>query len=116
MPIPNLTPSPLPTAAAAHHYRRHPPPPRPTITTHSSHHQRRPPALQLTHSCTSCAARARPAPQEPVLLSRDNMLLRGCQLRNCSYVLGLVVSTGRETKINFGSKALVQKTGRTVGV
>ena len=52
--------------------------------------------------------------QEPVLLSRDNMLLRGCQLRNCNFILGLVVSTGRESKINFGSAALVQKTGRTV--
>lgn len=67
------------------------------------------------------------------------MLLRGCQLRNCNYVvrsldslpfacpvssllyaervlsqLGLVISTGRDTKINFGTTAVVQKTGTSV--
>ena len=39
--------------------------------------------------------------QEPVMLSRDNMLLRGCQLRNTEWVLGLVVASGVHTKINF---------------
>ena len=38
---------------------------------------------------------------EPVMLSRDNMLLRGCQLRNTDWALGIVVSTGTDAKINF---------------
>lgn len=32
-------------------------------------------------------------------LSADNMLLRGCKLRNTPYVIGLVVFTGPESKI-----------------
>ena len=35
------------------------------------------------------------------MLSHDNMLLRGCQLRTTEWVLGLVLSTGPDTKINF---------------
>ena len=30
----------------------------------------------------------------PILLSEDNFLLRGCQLRNTDWVLALVVTTG----------------------
>ena len=37
----------------------------------------------------------------PVLLSEDNFLLRGCQLRNTDWVLALVVTTGVQTKINY---------------
>ena len=40
--------------------------------------------------------------REPQLISEMNMLLRGCQLRNTAWVLGLVVASGVETKINFG--------------
>ena len=43
--------------------------------------------------------------QEPALLSRDNMLLRGCQLRNTEWVLGLVVTCGTHTKICFSAAA-----------
>ena len=39
--------------------------------------------------------------QPRVLLSEDNFLLRGCQLRNTEWVLGLVVSCGVHTKIHF---------------
>ena len=42
---------------------------------------------------------------EPEMLSETNMLLRGCQLRNTEWVLGLVLSTGRDTKINFKPNA-----------
>ena len=34
-----------------------------------------------------------------VSLGADNLLLRGCKLRNTPYVYGLVVFTGPETKI-----------------
>ena len=42
------------------------------------------------------------AGSEPAILVETNMLLRGCQLRNTDWVLGLVISCGVETKINFG--------------
>eukprot|EP01138_Halocafeteria_seosinensis_P005193 gb/GECG01005310.1/.p1 GENE.gb/GECG01005310.1/~~gb/GECG01005310.1/.p1 ORF type:complete len:1477 (+),score=206.05 gb/GECG01005310.1/:1-4431(+) len=35
-------------------------------------------------------------------LEKDNLLLRSTELRNCSYIYGLAVYTGYETKINFG--------------
>ena len=38
---------------------------------------------------------------DPSFLQRENMLLRGCQLRNTDWALGLVVSTGTDAKINF---------------
>ena len=53
---------------------------------------------------------------EPVMLSRDNMLLRGCQLRNTDWVWGLVLATGTDTKITFtgsGDAAKV-KVGHTM--
>ena len=43
-----------------------------------------------------------------MLVNEDNFLLRGCQLRNTEWVLGLVVACGVDTKINFkggGEKA-----------
>ena len=39
------------------------------------------------------------------MLSNTNVLLRGCQLRNTEWVLGLVLSTGIDTKINFCEEA-----------
>lgn len=38
---------------------------------------------------------------ERLLLSEDNFLLRGCQLRNTDWVLGLVTATGVQTKIQY---------------
>jgi hypothetical protein len=38
---------------------------------------------------------------EPTVVSEDNFLLRGCQLRNTDWVLALVVATGVQTKINY---------------
>lgn len=35
-------------------------------------------------------------------LEKENLLLRSTELRNCSYVYGLVIYTGYDTKINFG--------------
>ena len=37
----------------------------------------------------------------PAILSEDNFLLRGCQLRNTDWVLALVVTTGVQTKISY---------------
>lgn len=37
-------------------------------------------------------------------LNTDNMILRGCKLKNTEYVLGLSVYTGHETKIMMNSK------------
>ena len=39
--------------------------------------------------------------QDPQILARENMLLRGCQLRNTDWALGLVVATGVDAKINY---------------
>ena len=47
--------------------------------------------------------------QSPVLVSRINCMLRGAQLRSTSWIYGLVISCGRETKANFGSKDAVVK-------
>lgn len=40
-----------------------------------------------------------------LFLEKDNLLLRGTQLRNCAGVYGLAVYTGYECKINFGASA-----------
>ena len=37
--------------------------------------------------------------EEPLSLSIDNLLLRGCSLRNTEYVYGMVVYQGHDTKI-----------------
>ena len=43
--------------------------------------------------------------QEPVLVTPQNMLLRGTQLRSTSWVYALVVATGRDTKANFATSS-----------
>jgi len=43
------------------------------------------------------------AGREPLLVTQQNMLLRGCQLRATDWVYGLVVSTGKQTKIDFAT-------------
>ena len=53
--------------------------------------------------------------QEPLMLNESNMLLRGCQLRNTEWVLGLVIACGIDTKITFsgsGSGEQEQKRGK----
>jgi len=42
--------------------------------------------------------------KEKVALSMDQLLLRGCMLRNTRWVVGFVVFTGEETKIMLNSK------------
>ncbi|KAK6464682.1 aminophospholipid translocase and ATPase [Scheffersomyces coipomensis] len=42
-------------------------------------------------------------PDEKEALSNDNVLLRGCTLRNTKWVIGLVIYTGSETKIMLNS-------------
>ena len=37
--------------------------------------------------------------ESPTALSRENMLLRGIQLRNTSWAVGVVIATGEDTKI-----------------
>ena len=37
--------------------------------------------------------------QDSIALSNDNVLLRGMSLRNTEYVYGIVIYTGKETKI-----------------
>ena len=37
-------------------------------------------------------------------ISIKNMLLRGCILKNTNYVYGAVVSTGKDTKVEYSSE------------
>ena len=46
-----------------------------------------------------------------VPIAMSQMLLRGCLLRNSQYVLGLVVYTGAETRIQMNSAAAPLKVG-----
>lgn len=47
-----------------------------------------------------------------VPLSVNNIMLRGCILRNTEWVIGLVVFTGRDTKIHLNSGATPHKRSR----
>jgi len=54
--------------------------------------------------------------KDPVMIDESNVLLRGCMLQNTDYILGLVLSTGIETKINYSDskkKSLFQVEGNT---
>ncbi|KAL1507386.1 hypothetical protein AB1Y20_008228 [Prymnesium parvum] len=42
--------------------------------------------------------------EEPMAVNINNVLLRGCCLRNTEYVLGLVVNTGIDTKVMQGAR------------
>jgi phospholipid-transporting ATPase len=46
-------------------------------------------------------------------LQPNNVLLRGCVLRNCDWVVGIVVNTGHETKIMMSA---VETKGKTSGL
>ncbi|KEP65595.1 UNVERIFIED_CONTAM: phospholipid-translocating P-type ATPase, flippase subfamily protein [Hammondia hammondi] len=64
-----------------------------------------------------CANRARAAtlrawPQVDAALSVQQLLLRGCKLRNTEWILGLVVYTGQETKIQMNSSTPPRKSSR----
>jgi len=39
-----------------------------------------------------------------ISLNYDNLVLRGCRLKNTDYILGVVVYTGHETKIMQNSR------------
>ena len=43
--------------------------------------------------------------QPEVVLSINNVLLRGSSVRNTEYVIGLVVNTGRDSKVIQGVRA-----------
>ena len=43
-------------------------------------------------------------------MSRENVLLRSCQVRNTKHVIGIVVSTGVDTKIQQNCASTVHKT------
>jgi hypothetical protein len=43
--------------------------------------------------------------QPEVVLSINNVLLRGSSVRNTEYVIGLVVNTGRDSKVMQGMRA-----------
>ena len=43
--------------------------------------------------------------QPEVVLSINNVLLRGSSVRNTEYVIGLVVNTGRYSKVMQGMRA-----------
>jgi phospholipid-transporting ATPase len=46
---------------------------------------------------------------DPVPLGADNIILRGCMLRNTEYVYGIVVFSGHDTKIMMNSMAAKYK-------
>ncbi|KFH12278.1 phospholipid-translocating P-type ATPase, flippase subfamily protein [Toxoplasma gondii VAND] len=51
-------------------------------------------------------------PQVDAALSVQQLLLRGCRLRNTEWILGLVVYTGQETKIQMNSSTPPRKSSR----
>ena len=51
------------------------------------------------------------AGERKVPLTQRNILLRGCMLRNTQWAVGVVVYTGKETKIQMNAAEAAQKTG-----
>lgn len=47
--------------------------------------------------------------ETPIPLGADNIILRGCSLRNTEYVYGVVIFTGHDTKIMMNSMAAKYK-------
>lgn len=47
-------------------------------------------------------------------VTMNEMLLRGCMLKNSNYVLGLVVYTGKESRIQMNAAATPNKVGETL--
>ena len=54
----------------------------------------------------------RDSQMEMLPLSNDNVLLRGMSLRNTESILGIVVYTGSETKIQMNSSKSVYKVSK----
>lgn len=48
-------------------------------------------------------------------VTTNEMLLRGCMLKNSNYVLGLVVYTGKESRIQMNAAATPNKVGEASG-
>ena len=46
-------------------------------------------------------------------MTTNEMLLRGCMLKNSNYVLGLVVYTGKESRIQMNAAKTPNKVGET---
>ena len=46
---------------------------------------------------------------DPIPLGADNIILRGCSLRNTEYVYGIVIFSGHDTKIMMNSMAAKYK-------
>ncbi len=47
-------------------------------------------------------------------VTTNEMLLRGCMLKNSNYVLGLVVYTGKESRIQMNAAKTPNKVGETL--
>ena len=47
-------------------------------------------------------------------VTTNEMLLRGCMLKNSNYVLGLVVYTGKESRIQMNAAATPNKVGEAL--
>lgn len=47
--------------------------------------------------------------EQAIPLGADNIILRGCSLRNTEYVYGVVIFTGHDTKIMMNSMAAKYK-------
>ena len=52
------------------------------------------------------------APGRTVAVTMNEMLLRGCMLKNSGHILGLVVYTGEETRIQMNSAETPLKYGQ----
>jgi phospholipid-transporting ATPase len=47
--------------------------------------------------------------KDPVPLGADNIILRGCSLRNTEYIYGILIFSGHDTKIMMNSMAAKYK-------